>query len=167
LNLLDLSRGDEGRLVPNKTSFDLKALVDEVLSELDVTAKTRAVALIADVNVPTISADTDLVRRMLANLVENAIRHAPRATKVQISADSKDGELELRVRDEGTGVPSEMVERIFDPFVQVASERDGSLTRSGRGLGLAFCKLVATAHGGRIWVEDAAPGAAFVVRIPL
>jgi two-component system, sensor histidine kinase and response regulator len=58
-----------------------------------------------------------------------------------------------------------MRERIFDPFVQVESN-DRSTSRSGRGLGLAFCRLAVEAHGGRIWVEDASPGAVFCMSFP-
>ena len=58
-----------------------------------------------------------------------------------------------------------MRERIFDPFVQLESE-ERRPTRTGRGLGLTFCKLAVEAHGGQIWIEDANPGAIFVVRIP-
>ena len=59
----------------------------------------------------------------------------------------------------------EMREKVFDPFVQVESGKLPT-ARGGRGLGLTFCKVVAEAHGGRIWVEDAAPGAVFCVRLP-
>jgi len=55
-----------------------------------------------------------------------------------------------------------MRERVFDPFVQI----EGSTTRAGRGLGLAFCKLAVESHGGRIWIEDAKPGAIFCLRLP-
>jgi signal transduction histidine kinase len=72
---------------------------------------------------------------------------------------------ELRVVDGGTGVPPSMREQIFDPFVQL--ERNGlPSSRSGRGLGLTFCRLAVEAHGGRIWIEDANPGAVFALRIP-
>ena len=67
--------------------------------------------------------------------------------------------------DAGTGVPLAMRETIFDPFVQLEGKGLPS-SRSGRGLGLTFCRLAVEAHGGRIWIEDANPGAVFVLRIP-
>jgi signal transduction histidine kinase len=82
-----------------------------------------------------------------------------------VSSIGREREVELRVADTGRGVPLEMRERIFDPFVQVES-KDRSVSRSGRGLGLAFCRLAVEAHGGRIWVEDANPGAVFCLRLP-
>ena len=68
--------------------------------------------------------------------------------------------VEIRVADRGAGIPVDKREKIFDPFVQLEPER------AGRGLGLTFCRLVAEAHGGRIWIEDGAPGAIFCFRIP-
>ena len=74
-------------------------------------------------------------------------------------------DVELRIADAGVGIPVEMRERVFDPFVQVESG-ERSRPRGSRGLGLAFCKSAVMAHGGRIWIEDAAPGAVFCVRLP-
>ncbi len=71
----------------------------------------------------------------------------------------------LRVADAGRGIPAEMREKVFNPFVQVESG-DGTGARTSRGLGLTFCKLVAEAHGGRIWIEDAQPGTIFCVAFP-
>jgi signal transduction histidine kinase len=164
LNLLDLSKGDEGKLAARRSDIDLRALVTALLSELALTAEARRVRLEASVDANRISADQDLLWRLLVNLVENAIRHAPPETAVDVTAKADDGGVELSVRDRGPGVPSELKERIFDPFVQ--AERTGGVQRTGRGLGLAFCRLAAEAHGGRIWVEDAGPGAVFRVRIP-
>ena len=110
-------------------------------------------------------ADPDLLRRVLENLLDNALRHAPEGSVVRVSGLAHAGEVELRVADTGPGVPESMRQLVFDPFVQVESN-DRSVTRSGRGLGLAFCRLAVEAHGGRIWVEDASPGAVFCLRLP-
>lgn len=165
LNLLDLSKADEGKLVPKKTTIDLESLASSVIDELKANADARRVTLVPELENKKLVADEDLLRRLLANLVENAIRHAPRDTSVTIRGTRDDGEVELRVIDAGTGVPEDLREKVFNPFVQL----DGQalpLSRSGRGLGLSFCKIAAEAHGGKIWIEDAAPGAAFCVRLP-
>jgi signal transduction histidine kinase len=109
--------------------------------------------------------DQDLLRRILENLVENAIRHAPPNTEVQLSCATAGEGVELRVTDAGAGIAPEMREKIFERFVQV-DNGDRIVSRAGRGLGLTFCKLAVEAHGGRIWVQDADPGAAFCVRLP-
>ena len=165
LNLLDLSKADEGRLEAKVSSVDVRATVASVFDELRAEAQSREVSLRSDVRVEHLNADPDLLRRLLANLVENAIRHAPGETAVAVTASQGDKDVELRVADAGGGVPVEMRERVFDPFVQVESG-DRSRSRGGRGLGLAFCKSAVVAHGGRIWIEDAAPGAVFCVRLP-
>jgi signal transduction histidine kinase len=140
-------------------------LVTEVFAELEMAAAARKVQLVHDLSVATAAVDADLVRRMLANLVENAVRHAKQGTVVTVMASKSDDGLLFRVTDRGTGVPLEMRDKVFDPFVQL-DEGAAPPSRSGRGLGLAFCKLVADAHGGRIWIEDAEPGATFCVVLP-
>jgi len=165
LNLLDLSKAEEGKLEAKLSSVELSAVVRAVFDDLRVEAESREVTLRADVRVDRIRADPDLLRRLLANLVENAVRHAPRGTAVAVTASQADGEVDIRVADAGRGVPADMREKVFDPFTQLESG-DGGRSRGGRGLGLAFCKSAVAAHRGRIWIEDAAPGAVFCVRFP-
>lgn len=164
-NLLDISKSEEGKLAPRRAEIDLRALVDEVREVFDVQARDARVTLEVAVDVPTLVADQDLVRRVLENLTENAIHHAPQGSAVRLSAERRDGEVEMRVTDRGAGIPSEMREKIFDRFVQLDSPSRVA-SRSGRGLGLTFCKLAVEAHGGRVWVEDAAPGTVVCVRLP-
>jgi len=165
LNLLDLSKSEEGRLVPARTSVDLPSLVRDVCDALEGRAKAREIHLRQAVEVASLEADQDLLRRVLENLLENALRHAPANSLVTVSARAVPGAIELAVADTGTGVPVELREAIFDRFVQV-DKPEQAKTRSGRGLGLAFCRLAVEAHGGRICVEDAAPGAIFLMSIP-
>lgn len=162
--LLDIAKADEGRLAPVRRPVDLRGLAASVVDELEARAQSSGVQLTCELDAMDammVSADPDLLRRVLENLVENAIHHAPEDSNVEIDARPAGGGIELRVRDAGAGVPPELREHIFERFVrgpQVA-------TRQNRGLGLAFCKLAVEAHGGRIWIEDAAPGAAFCVWI--
>ena len=165
LNLLDISKADEGKLTAKRNDIDLRALVEAIAGELAVVAGDRSVSIELGVEIDRAMADEDLLHRTLGNLVENAIRHAPKGTAVRILAVRSDGAVELRVADAGTGVPVGMRESIFDPFVQLEGKGLPS-SRSGRGLGLTFCRLALEAHGGRMWIEDASPGAIFVLRIP-
>jgi signal transduction histidine kinase len=165
LNLLDVSKADEGQLVPKRSNVDLRRVVGDVAYDLGIDAQERGVTLRVSLEMDQIHADYELLRRMLANLVENAIRYAPPATSVSITSARTGERTELRVADAGRGIPLEMREKIFSPFVQVEfGERVAAHTT--RGLGLTFCKLVVEAHGGRIWVEDGAPGTVFCVMIP-
>ena len=165
VNLLDVSKGDEGKLAPSKAQVDVAALVADVCDELEISARERDVTLVPKIETATVWADAELAGRMLANLVENAVRHAPRGSRVTVEVAPYDGGVEVRVADSGAGVPEELRESIFDPFVQ--SGAAGSVPeRGGRGLGLTFCRLVTEAHGGRIWVDEGAPGAVFHARFP-
>lgn len=162
LNLLDMSKADEGKLAPRRSIVDLKGLVDDLLVEFAISAQGRRVRLECHLGPARLDADEDLLRRAIANLLENAIRHAPRDSKVQVSTRDREGHLEIRVADSGAGVPPAQRERIFEPFIQDA----GDNRLGGRGLGLAFCRLAAEAHSGKIWVEDAGPGAVFCMSLP-
>ncbi|HKU43249.1 MAG TPA: hybrid sensor histidine kinase/response regulator [Polyangiales bacterium] len=165
LNLLDISQGDEGRLAPRRSALQLSELAREVLSELELRAETAGVQLLADVPELSVQADESLLRRVLENLVENAIRHAPEQSQVWLRATLVGDAVELRVADAGPGVDAEARARIFEPFVQL-EHGERVAVRTGRGLGLTFCKVAVEAHGGRIWIEDAQPGAVFCVSLP-
>jgi signal transduction histidine kinase len=170
-DLLDLSKADEGQLKPRLSTFEVQPLVDEVFGELGAEALTRSVKLHSSVSTTMLQADRDLVQRMLANLVENAIRHSPSESTVRLIAESIDGDTELRVSDEGQGIPPALQDKVFSAFVRATTSAEGvepyeTAAAGNRGLGLTFCKFVAEVHGGRIWVEDAHPGAVFCVRLP-
>jgi two-component system, sensor histidine kinase and response regulator len=166
LNLLDISKSEEGKLDVKLTAVDLDALAREIRDATEVKAQAAGVTLDLGIDARAATADADLLRRVLENLLDNALRHTPRGGTVRITSDTTDGHTHLRVADSGPGIASEMRERIFDPFVQLEGDH-GATTRAGRGLGLTFCRLAVEAHGGRIWVEDAKPGAVFVVSLPL
>ncbi len=165
LNLLDISKGDEGKLAPRRGDVDLASLVRGLVEDLSAIAQARSVRLEAKIERDKAHVDEDLLRRVVMNLLDNAIRHAPADSVVSVSVTGSASSLDVRVADAGTGVPPELRERIFDPFMQLEG-RERSSTRTGRGLGLSFCKVAVEAHGGKIWVEDAAPGAAFCLSIP-
>ena len=162
MTLLDLSKADEGRLVPTKAAHPLAPLLDEVVEAMRVRAQASSVALAVTRHADTIYGDLELLRRVLENLVDNAIRHTPEDTTVTITAVKRPDGVELRIADAGTGIPTELRTQVFDRFVQA----DRPAAARGHGLGLAFCKLAVEAHGGRIWIEDANPGAVFTFQVP-
>lgn len=160
LNLLDLSRSDEGRLVPERTTIDLGAHLTVVFEEQRPAAAAAGIELVADVSAaPELVADPSLLHRVLSNLVENAIRHAPEGSTVRISARRANDATEIRVADAGRGVPEDLRARVFQRF----ESHGGS---HNRGLGLSFCQAAVHAHGGEMWIEDASPGAVFCMKIP-
>ncbi|HTR50369.1 MAG TPA: response regulator [Kofleriaceae bacterium] len=161
-NLLDIGKADEGQLAPVRRTVDAAALVAGAIEELRTRADAANIELVADVTVESLDVDSDLMHRVLANLIDNAIRHAPEGTAITVAATQASGAVELRVRDAGPGIPRDQRPFVFDRFVSGAA----TATRTNRGLGLAFCKLAVAAHGGEIGVEDAGPGATFLIRIP-
>jgi signal transduction histidine kinase len=165
LNLLDISKSEEGHLAPKLAPVDLPSLVAEVFEANAARAEARDITLRSELAAPIVKADPDLLRRVLENLLENALRHGPEGSVVAVEGKEAAGEIELRIRDEGAGVPQALRESIFDRFIQVEST-ERSVTRSGRGLGLTFCKHAVEAHGGRIWLDDSETGAAFCLRLP-
>jgi two-component system, OmpR family, sensor kinase len=106
------------------------------------------------------------LQRLVRNLVENAVRHSPPGGRVRVEAHPSQGDVHVVVSDEGPGIPSEVRERIFEPFFRCPAARADA---SGAGLGLAIARGIARAHGGDLWVEQAenVGGARFVVRIPM
>jgi signal transduction histidine kinase len=163
LNLLDISRSEEGQLVVRHDEIDLEALTAEVFEAFEVKARTSSVTLERAIEARTVRADVDLLRRVLENLLDNALRHAPENSRILLATVLREGSVELRVSDSGPGVSPEVRKTIFERFVQ--ADRVGA-NPAGRGLGLAFCKLVVEAHQGTIEVVDGDPGAVFVVRFP-
>jgi two-component system sensor histidine kinase KdpD len=160
-NLLSLSRIESGTLRPERQAIALDELVGDVLRRLG--RLFRQVRLDVDVppDLPFVDGDHSQLDQLLTNLLENAARYAPAGSAVHVVAAGRDGTVELRVIDEGIGVPDHERLRIFEPF------RRGEGSRSS-GIGLATCKAIADAHGGAIRVERTpGGGATFVVTLPV
>ncbi|HUJ58333.1 MAG TPA: response regulator [Kofleriaceae bacterium] len=160
-NLLDIGRADEGQLAPVRRSVDARALVGGVIDELRTRAVSSGIELVSEVATPTLEVDPDVFHRVIANLVDNAIRYAPEGSAIKIAVTRSERSVELRVKDAGPGVPPELRQRVFERFVSSSGESE----RRSHGLGLAFCKVAVEAHGGEIWIEDGHPGAVFCIRM--
>lgn len=164
LDLLDVAKADQGQLAPRPARVELAPVVATVVDELRLAAAERQVRVERTLAALEATVDADLLHRILANLVENAIRHSPGGAAVTVTSARAEGGVELRVSDAGHGIPVEHRERVFDAFAQL--DASGLPSRDGRGLGLTFCKRAVDAHGGRIWVEDANPGAVLCAFFP-
>ena len=104
--------------------------------------------------------DVRLIIQVIVNIVNNAIKYTPVGSCITLCAQGKQGKVEFRIEDSGPGITEEEKNHIFDMFYTADNERgDG---RRGLGLGLALCRSIIDAHGGKIWVEDVFPhGAVF------
>ncbi|HIQ12684.1 MAG TPA: GAF domain-containing protein [Caldilineales bacterium] len=163
-SLLDLSRLEGGALELQREAYDMAVLAHDVAwregRRLGVTIRVDA-----EKNLPLALIDRLRMETVLRNLVDNAAKYSPPDHPVEIAIRRLDGELEVSVRDYGLGVPDDQKGRIFLRFYRGQVERGQRI--GGAGLGLAICKGFVEAHGGRIWVEDAHPGARFCFRLPL
>ena len=164
MNLRDISRSEDGALVAEPTDVDVRALLTGVAERLERRAAARSQTVECDVPASvTVSGDRDLLTRVFENLVENALKYGPTRSRVRVEVEPAGDELEVRVRDEGPGIPEEHRHRVFEKYVQL----EGEGRAAGRGLGLAFCRLAVEIHGGRIWVASNEPkGSVFTVRLP-
>ncbi len=164
--LLDVEELEEGLLVAEPTEVAVREFVERAAGYHWPTVKARSLSLSFDID-PDLCArfDADLVGRLVENLLDNAVRYAPRKGRVEVAAAMEDGVLVLRVGNDGPPVPESERDIIFGRYYRLEARR--SSARANRGLGLYFCKLVAEVHGGTISVEEGEPMAAsFVVRLP-
>jgi two-component system sensor histidine kinase/response regulator len=176
MNLLDVSRSEDGALVPHLSEFELPALLGEVSSEMErrIEDKGQKLVLAVAPDVRAMTADRDLVRRILENLVDNAYKYGPRRATIRIEAallpaasGGAPEAVELRVRDEGEGIPLAFRQKIFEKYARVEG-RAAHEVRNSHGLGLVFCRRAVEIHGGQIWVEEnSARGSCFCVRLAL
>ena len=150
-DLFLLSTIEAGNLNFERIPVDVAELADESIEALHPVARERRVELMleADGVVPAIAGPVQ-IGRVIRNLVDNALRHAPEGTRVTVAAATNGG-ARVTVSDEGPGFSPEMVERVFESFVTGDPAR--SRTTGGAGLGLAIARGLIEAHGGSIWAE--------------
>jgi signal transduction histidine kinase len=163
-DLLDVSRLEERRMPIEAAMCDLAQIASEVCAALLPLDPERPIQVDCLGAVP-VHCDVALIRRVLENLVANAIRHTPPRSRVRIGIDRADGRVRVAVHDEGPGVPAEARQKIFEKFgtIELRHER----AYQSIGLGLAFCKLAIEAQGGTIGVDSGVPiGSTFWFELP-
>ena len=166
-DLLLLAQLDSGRLVLHPQPAPVRAAVQEVFDDLAKRAQAREVRL--ENAIPdglTAKVDSDRLRQVLSNLVDNGIKYGRPGGSLTVSAGAKAGGwLEVCVRDDGPGIPPEALARVFERFYRVDKAR--SREQGGTGLGLAIVKHAVQAHGGEVRVEsELGQGAAFYFTLP-
>jgi signal transduction histidine kinase len=142
-DMLDIARAQRRELALERVRVDLRPLAEHAAAEVRRLAAGKTLAVTVDGDrALTADGDRSLLGRLITNLVANALRYARK--RIAILLHERDGRAELQVINDGRAVPAQLEERIFLPFVK----GDGGL--GGAGLGLAFCRLVATEHGGQM-----------------
>jgi two-component system phosphate regulon sensor histidine kinase PhoR len=149
--MLDLSMIESGQSIVRMVDVSLYEIVDAAIERMYDQSEAKDLKIVHDVSrKKMVLCDADQIKRVLLNLVHNAIKWSPPGGTIAIHAINGGDEVTVQVFDEGPGVPDDQVDRIFERFYQVDSSRSGA---EGTGLGLAICKHIVEAHGGRIWAE--------------
>jgi len=165
-----LTQAESGELPLRLERVDLAALVDGAIASFAAHARQRDVAVVPDITpdgAPVVlMGDPQRLRQILANLLENAVRHAPPGSRVDVGLRREDGHALLTVRDRGAGIPEEERERVFQRFYRV--DRARSRATGGSGLGLSIVRTLAELHGGTVEASShPLGGAVLTVRLPL
>jgi len=166
-DLLDMSRLESGGMdSPVREPATPAALVEGGIARVRMQLGGRAIEVEAPPGLPPLLVDTALIERVIANLLENAVKYSPAQGVIHVSAALAGDAIELRVEDDGPGIPAEYLDLVFEKFFRVKG--DGRSAIPGTGLGLAICRGIVEAHGGQIWAENRpSGGACFSVRLPL
>ena len=168
-NILDVRKMRDGKLILQPKALSKSALmrlIGAATEDVGTELKRRQTQWrIAD-GLPVLHADAEVLRRVFANLISNAVKHTRENGRIQLEARViPNGLIEIAVHDNGEGIPQEDLERIFNDFER---SRVTNTTRFDTGMGLAFCKLAVEQHGGRIWARsERGRGSSFFFTLPL
>ena len=167
-SMLDISRLESGSLELILDHTDIGRIVDDLLIEFIPSSNQAGIILHNHLpqDLPPLWIDVEKIKRVIANLIDNAVKFTPEGGQVIIWASQRgDERLLIQVSDTGPGIPVDYREKIFERFVQVPGIHG---RRRGSGLGLAFCLLAIEAHGGKIWVDEHPEGGSvFRFTLPL
>ena len=156
--MLDVSRLEAGAMPLDLEEIDVEKTVAQILEPMTPAADQKNLALVTNfaANVPDAYADANLLKRVLRNLVDNAIKFTPAGGRIALQVRLRDKQLEVAVSDTGPGIPPDLRPYLFQKFAA------GAGPESGSGLGLAFCRLAVESMGGRLWLDtERVSGATF------
>ncbi|MGB1253726.1 MAG: ATP-binding protein [Candidatus Promineifilaceae bacterium] len=171
-SLMDINRAEVGKFVVDAEAMRIEYLSAEIMAQLEPLAVQRGINLrvSAENDLPAVWGDEEILRRVLVNLLDNAMKFTPSGGRVQLSLTSlpptstHEAGVVAQIEDDGPGIPADQKTRIFDRFITF--NRGGGQIR-GTGLGLTFCKLAIEAHEGHIWVDDGVDGGSvFTFTVP-
>ncbi len=163
-DLLDVARIETGTLAVSPEPADVAMLVDRARTAFMSSGGRNNLDIDIEPDLPLVTADGRRIVQVLCNLLSNATRHSPESSVIRVAVAGQDVHVAVSVSDEGRGIPAESLPHLFRKFSKVQSEEQIGDT----GLGLAICKGIVEAHGGRIWAESDGPGlgARFIFTLP-
>jgi two-component system sensor histidine kinase KdpD len=163
-NLLDMTRLQAGALVVHKQWQPVEEVIGAALARLSRQLVDHPVTTNITADLPFVPLDDLLIQQVLVNLLENAIRHTPTATPIDISARKEENFVVIEVADRGPGLPPDDLSRLFEKFYQAVNSQN----RTGAGLGLAICRGIVQLHGGTIEANNRpGGGASFRFTLPI
>lgn len=163
-NLLDMARLDAGKIDLNKQWYPAEEIIGSVLTRQQKYLQNRSVKVAMPPGIPLLYVDAVMMEQVLINLIENAVRYTPKDSGLEITVDTATQTARISVADRGPGIPEGLEEKLFEKFYQTRNEA----AQSGVGLGLAICRAIVEAHGGRISAHNRPEGGAvFELELPL
>ena len=164
--MLEVTRSEREPSRMNKERLRLDELVGELVDDCSIEARANGCALdLASAGEVTLDGDLELLRRAIENVMRNAIRYAPAASKVEVALENGGGWAKIRVRDYGPGVPEEALPRLFDPYYRVEEDRDRK--SGGVGLGLSIARRAVELHKGKLRATNVQPGLLVEIELPV
>jgi two-component system phosphate regulon sensor histidine kinase PhoR len=165
-DLLTISELESGRVRLSLQRVAVRPLIEKVFADFRSRANARGVTLMNEAPESAARADAGRLDQVLCNLIENAIKYGREGGHVTVGAHARENDyLEIFVRDDGPGIPSDAIDRVFERFYRVDKAR--SREQGGTGLGLAIVKHIVLSHGGKVWAEsEPGKGATFFFTIP-
>lgn len=164
--ILTISKLEAGAILDNRQALVLGPIIDDVVELMEPVAEAMGVTLIYSGDIEAVClVNRDLIAQALLNLIENSIRHAGdsnRCIEVHLG-QTRNGTAEITVKDNGQGIPENMLEAVTERFVRL----DPSRSTAGTGLGLNLVKAIAEAHGGKLELSDNNPGLSATISLPL
>ncbi|MBF0529016.1 MAG: PAS domain S-box protein [Deltaproteobacteria bacterium] len=162
---LDFSRLRSGKFLLALSETDLKSEIIQIIDALipQFSQEGIKVELNFEDNFPTVSVDSEKIRRVFNNVIENALKHSPAKSTINISAEATNTDILIKITDQGFGISSEDIPYIFEPFYQGTNRK----RRRGYGLGLAAVSSIVKAHGGKVYVSsEVGQGSCFTIALP-
>lgn len=161
-NLLDMSRLESGRLQLKREWCDAGDLIGVAVQRVDYCMNKHPVEICIEPNLPLIELDFVLIEQVIINLLDNACNYTPSGTVILIEARSNQDKIEVVISDNGSGIPNDLIDRIFDKFYRLPGTATG-----GTGLGLSISRGLVEAHGGILTAENKPEGGAkFTLSLP-
>lgn len=163
--LLDLEKMQAGKMTLDKNSVELLSVIERSVNSVSYLLEQKNIEVERPDKPVEVFADASKLVQVVINLLSNAIKFSPRDSKIAITCEDFDAYAEIRIKDQGRGIPASKLNSIFERFQQVEAKDHSE--KGGKGLGLTICKSIVEAHGGTIGVESSeGAGSTFWFRIP-